>query len=189
MAAAACLHPTFHRIQCRPDQLATIHKHTLDLADRDKSMSPIDVDEIADDESCDDDPSNRRRNRTNFTQEQLELLESTFREKRYPDAELRETLAQTTKLSEAKIQVWFSNRRARWRKHLGVNGITAASYAPLLFSFSGSSPMTAPPPTFSIQQMPPPTMVSAFRPPIMHSLVMPPSPVKLPSMPLMPNYF
>lgn len=86
-----------------------------DVEDRDegdKSMSPIDVDDIADDESCDDDPSSRRRNRTNFTPEQLELLENTFREKRYPDAELRETLAQTTKLSEAKIQVRSYRRSA-----------------------------------------------------------------------------
>uniref|UniRef100_A0A0R3RJM0 Paired domain-containing protein n=1 Tax=Elaeophora elaphi TaxID=1147741 RepID=A0A0R3RJM0_9BILA len=69
-----------------------------------------------------------RRNRTSFTREQLEILEAAFKANTYPDQELRERLAAVTKLDEGKIQVWFSNRRARCRKSLATS-----SYNPFIF--------------------------------------------------------
>lgn len=39
-----------------------------------------------------------------------------FERTHYPDAFVRENMSKSLGLSEAKIQVWFSNRRAKWRR-------------------------------------------------------------------------
>ncbi|XP_021046432.1 paired box protein Pax-4 isoform X3 [Mus pahari] len=61
-------------------------------------------------------PGTSHRNRTIFSPGQAEALEKEFQRGQYPDSVARGKLAAATSLPEDTVRVWFSNRRAKWRR-------------------------------------------------------------------------
>ncbi|XP_046276909.1 homeobox protein ESX1 [Marmota monax] len=53
---------------------------------------------------------------TRFTPGQLQELESIFQRNQYPNGPVRKEIARQMGVTEARVQVWFKNRRARWRR-------------------------------------------------------------------------
>uniref|UniRef100_A0A2K6T2Z3 Paired box 4 n=1 Tax=Saimiri boliviensis boliviensis TaxID=39432 RepID=A0A2K6T2Z3_SAIBB len=89
-------------------------------------------------------PGTSHRNRTIFSPGQAEALEKEFQRGQYPDSVARGKLAAATSLPEDTVRVWFSNRRAKWRRQEklkwemqlpGVSqGLTVPSVAPGIIS-------------------------------------------------------
>uniref|UniRef100_A0A8C8DQC9 Homeobox domain-containing protein n=1 Tax=Oryzias sinensis TaxID=183150 RepID=A0A8C8DQC9_9TELE len=68
-------------------------------------------------------PRQKARMRTAFTEAQSRQLEALFQVTDYPTAEARAELSTRTGLTEETIRVWFKNRRARRKRQRGASKV------------------------------------------------------------------
>ncbi|XP_073084298.1 rhox homeobox family member 1-like [Manis javanica] len=59
----------------------------------------------------------RRARRIHFMPEQLRVMESIFEQTRYLDGLTRSLLARSIGETEARVQMWFKNRRAKYKRN------------------------------------------------------------------------
>ncbi|KAG9510739.1 Aristaless-related homeobox protein, partial [Fragariocoptes setiger] len=81
---------------------------------------------------------------TAFSEHQIEQLELAFQRSPYPDVFVREHLASELELSDVRVQVWFQNRRAKWRRRIPPRKPVAPAAVKLSSSSSSSSSIGLP---------------------------------------------
>ncbi|XP_073243592.1 paired box protein Pax-7-like [Porites lutea] len=97
----------------------------------------------------------RRRQRAKYTSRQIFELEMEFERNPYPNAWDREGLANKLDIHETRIQVWFSNRRAKGKRRPYLQGETRASQpSPSMVCTCHMYPTTLPSRPWMVQARP-----------------------------------
>ncbi|XP_064629345.1 homeobox protein vent1-like [Lineus longissimus] len=74
-----------------------------------------------------------KKSRTIFKPHQVAVLEQVFSRCQYPEPDMVERLASDLDTKEAKVKVWFQNKRARWRKRpVDSTHVTSQEQSPWL---------------------------------------------------------
>ncbi|XP_015995059.2 rhox homeobox family member 2-like [Rousettus aegyptiacus] len=106
-----------------------------------------------------------------FTQVQVQELEHIFRHNAYPNLFMRQEIARRMNVPEARVQVWFKNRRAKWRRHQRA------------LMFRNMPPVVLGPPVFIPSRRP---FNAIFIPQPVWIWVLEPLPLGLPLLPMPP---
>ena len=137
-----------------PDSHMGLHKLSSDNVDSSSSSK----------EDKNKNKQRKKKTRTVFSRSQVFTLESTFEMKRYLSSSERAGLAQSLRLTETQVKIWFQNRRNKWKRQLAAE-MEAASMAhtaqrlvrvPILYHDGATS--TSPPAIPSAPRASPPPL-------------------------------
>ncbi|KRX42576.1 Homeobox protein HMX1, partial [Trichinella murrelli] len=80
----------------------------------------------------------KKKTRTVFSRNQVFQLETTFDAKRYLSSAERANLANSLRLTETQVKIWFQNRRNKWKRQM-VADLEVSSLAKMNPSFGNNS--------------------------------------------------